>query len=75
MSRKPTKCQMYRQAVWLYLDGLAPRLGSGLRPLYVRSVGPKWVHVTAPADGTTHRFPRRVWEQIRLAKNNKEEKR
>jgi len=69
--RKLTQRQMYKQAIWLRLDGEAPRLGSGLRPLYVASVGPKWVRVIAPSDGTAHRFPRRVWDALLKARNNR----
>jgi len=71
MARKTTRKQMYRHAIWIRLDNEAPRLGCGVRPLFVRSVGPKWVRVTAPADGTNHRFPRRVWDQLMKAKNNR----
>jgi hypothetical protein len=71
MARKPTKKQLYKRAQWVRLDDDIPRVGSGLRPVVVKSIGPKWVRLLIPATGSGVRIPRRKWEAITRAKNNR----
>lgn len=47
----------------VYLEDECPRLGAGLRLVWPRRIGWKWVHVS-DALGRKARIKREVWEKI-----------
>lgn len=69
MKRK-TKAR-YRLAVWLHFDDEAPRIGSGRRPVIIKSKGPKWVYLVAPSTGFGTRLSRKTFDQLMRAVNNR----
>jgi len=53
----------YERASWFRFEDEAPRIGSGLRPVIVISVGPQWVRIES-IDGAGTRLPRRAYDAL-----------
>ena len=52
------------KAVWVHFTTEAPRIGSGMRRVYVERIGPKWVKLRAVATGYRATLTRRDWNRL-----------
>lgn len=65
MTRKQRK--LYKQAVHVRFEDECRAIGSGIRPVVIKTLGPKWASLISPYTGKTHKLPRRVWDHIAKA--------
>jgi len=59
----------YAKAIWVHFNDEARRIGSGVRPVVVETLGPKWVTLRAPTHTPGNhvgfqRIKRSVWDTI-----------
>ena len=57
----------YNDAVLVHFNDEARSIGSGIRPVVVLSIGPKWVRLRSPSNGSKATVTRQFWDQRKEA--------
>jgi len=69
MTRKELKRRRdgYKASINVRFDGEVPRIGCGVRPVMICSIGPKWVYLYSPERDIKQKLPRSTWDFIALS--------
>ncbi len=56
--------ERYAKAIRLRFEDESRTIGSGVRPVVVLSVGPKWVRLQSAQSGVSTKVNKKAWERL-----------